>query len=190
MEIEIRNDDVLQSQKFSKSQRIRFEQHTPFEHFLIADKPFEKYNYPCILAVLSEGIDNNPEWVEYIIKNRYRYKIELHGSLHYNYSDFSKRDLAKDLSRAINKIENTFNTKITTWYLPYGRKSKNVYGEEVCRELGIKYDVPLGKIDAKPWLKKHHKHGKAPFNHINFHYWHEDQRRHIEAVIKTVRDIR
>jgi len=180
----IRNDDVLQVSRFTKAQQKCMNGVSPFELFLLADEPFKKYNFPCVLSVLSEGIDEYPEWVDYIQKNKHRYIIELHGSKHFNYSEFSKRELAKDLSRAMNKIENTFNTKISTWYLPFGRHSKNPYGEEVCKELGIKYDVPPGKIDAKPWLKKYHKGGKPPFFHINFHYWCYPQTKYVEQIIE------
>ena len=176
--LEIRCDDVLQVSRFTSAEKKALKEKSFFQWFLEADKLFE--NYPMILAVLSEGIDLEPEWVEHIKKNKHRYKIELHGLDHKNYKWLSKNELKNELSEAIKKIEDTFETKITTWYIPFGRPGKTPYGEEVCKELGIKYDVPIGKIGAKEWLRNHN------LEHINFHFFCKEQVKLIKKVLEEL----
>lgn len=175
--LEIRNDDVLQCDCFTENQKTKFANKTPFQHFIEADEYFAKYNYPCILAICANGIDKEPEWVEYIKKHQDRYIIELHGFDHKRYSRLNKEALYNELKRAIDKIESTFNVKVSTWYLPFGRKGKNIYGQEVCDMLGIKYDVPIGKIDMRRWFKYRHT------NHVNFHYWDNEQVKYVNEYI-------
>lgn len=180
--LEIRNDDVLQIHlnPYSKAQRRALREKSFFDWFLEADKIFEEYNYPCTLAVLSEGIDIYPEWVQYIKDNLSRYKIELHGSCHQPYSKLDEKTGEKDLSQAIEKIEKTFNIKITTWYVPLGRKFIPEWGERVCERMGIKCDIPTMKILPFTWKMKPLR------THINFHYWYKDQVEQINQIVKEI----
>ena len=173
---EIRNDDVLQSNHLSQRQK-RIAYGKLFELFLEADKVFEEYDYPCTLAVLAEGIKHCPEWVEYIKKNQHRYKIELHGYAHHHFGKLSKEAGEKDLKDAIELIEETFNIKITTWYVPFGRKSMPEWGEEVCQNLGIKLDIPTRKCLPEYWLKD------KTIPQCNFHYWDKGQVNKIKEII-------
>jgi peptidoglycan/xylan/chitin deacetylase (PgdA/CDA1 family) len=122
---EIRCDDVLQISPASHNQVEQMKGMTLFEHFLEADKPFAKYNYPMILAIVAEGIEHYPEWVEYLKANKDRYVFELHGLRHINHSRLSVNQLRRDLETAKNMIEETFDTKVTTWYQPWGRKGEH-----------------------------------------------------------------
>jgi hypothetical protein len=191
--IQIRDDDVLQNTLWTKQGRKYLEPYreggkTPFELFLEADKPFKKYNYPCILAILSEGIDVYPEWVEYIKKNQHRYIIELHGSRHYFYCDLTEERGERELRLARDKIEKTFGVKVSTWYVTFGRKKAPEWGQRVCDRMGIKYDIPNTKRDGDLWLKSYYYKEKqtSPFNHINFHFWHPSQRKEIAEVLKIL----
>lgn len=169
-ELEIRNDDVLQVDAGSTHHGYRLRDKTPFEWFLWADSVFEEYNYPCILAVLSEGIDYYPKWVKHIKKHQHRYKIELHGSSHHQYKHFTAKEALEDLRQAKDKIEQEFNVKITTWYVPYSYKERKGFpnwGKEVCDELGIEFDVTEKKKLQYP-----------------FHYWHKEQ---VEKIHKIIR---
>ena len=87
----------------------------------------------------------------------------------------TKERLREELSIAKDRIEQTFETKVSTWYLPFGRRGENVYGEEVCRELGIIYDKQTQKINAGIWLHRYKKKGISEFPHANFHYWYQPQ---------------
>mgnify|MGYP001571746641 FL=1 len=166
--INFRNDDILQVRVFSKKQGKRLKPDTAFQSFLKCDEVFEKYNYPQILAVLSEGINYYPDWVDYIKKNHYRYQIELHGFRHYYYNhDIHTAESAyKDLKRAKDELENTFQCKITTWFIPYGKKHYPLWREEVCQRLGLICDSPSVK------------------NPFMFHYWHRDQVEEVKKMIE------
>ena len=181
--LEIRNDDVLQLGPSSKHQTNVLIGKSLFGEFLKADEIFAKYNYPCILAILAEGIDYRTEWVDYIKANQHRYKIELHGFIHRNYGKLNRKALLLELFEAKEKIENTFGIKISKWYLPFGRKGETPFGSGVCKELGVEYDIQTRKIDAKIWLKEYKKTGYWPFDHINFHYWYPPQVKKVEEII-------
>ena len=178
--LEIRMDDVLQTKRFTKDQKYALDQKTMFEWFLEADKVFEKYNYPCILAILEEGLNTESEWIDHIKKNMHRYVIELHGREHIHYGELSKEDLLEDLFWAKKRIEAEFGVKVTTWYVPFGRKGRNPYAEEVCQQLGLKLYIPNGKVDAKLWF-----HDNS-MPHVNFHYWRADQNNHVEQILKKI----
>jgi len=180
---EIRNDDVLQIMATTtKPQRADLDGRTLFEAFLEADAVFEKYQYPCTLAVLAEGIPHEPEWVEHIRKNIYRYNIELHGLTHKNYADVPYKEFMHELRSAIEIIETTFGQKITMWYPPWGRKGQRISGVG-CTRLGIAQFVQVGKVDAKLWLKEPEK-----YPHVNFHYWNRDQVKHVEEILKRIHE--
>ena len=167
---EIRDDDILQILPGSHHHAYRIEDKNHWEWFQWADSVFEEYNYPCTLAVLSEGIKHWPEWVKHIKKHQHRYKIELHGSSHLRYKYMTAKEALKDLREAKDKIEQEFNTKITTWYVPYSFKKRKGFpdwGKEVCDELGVEFDVTEKK---EPQYR--------------FHYWHKEQ---VEKAHKIIR---
>jgi peptidoglycan/xylan/chitin deacetylase (PgdA/CDA1 family) len=184
--IEIRADDVLQTKLLTKDQIKRVKDKTLFQWFLEADKPFKEYNYPCTLAILEEGIDKEPEWVQYIKDNQYRYEIELHGREHIKYGNLTEEELIDDLFWAKKRIETEFGIKVSTWYVPFGRKGRNQYAQKVCDMMGIKLGIPETKVDSGRWLYGYQKNKQIPFNHINFHYWHEDQNKEVEKIIKIL----
>lgn len=176
---EIRADDVGQMSMFTSAQKEALKEKSMFEWFLEADAVFEKYNYPCTLAILSEGMDDQ-KWVDHIKENIHRYKIELHGSQHHRYSRFNKENLYEDLFKAKNLIEDTFGVQIMTWYVPFGRKCRSVADKEVCDLLGINLGVPNGKVDAKLWIKN------KEIPHVNFHFWCRSQIKDVENILKTI----
>jgi hypothetical protein len=180
---EIRNDDVLQCSLFTNEQKKAAKKKSMFEWFLEADELFEKYDYPCTLVVLEEGLNNEPKWVEHIKKNIHRYKIELHGLTHVNYQTLNKEDLFENLFWSKKRIETEFGIKISTWYLPFGRCCIPEFGTEVCRELGMKMDIPLQKTLPKFWLEGYRRKGESPFPQVNFHYWYKPQIEQIKIIL-------
>lgn len=176
---EIRNDDVLQTAHLSQQQK-KVANGKLFEMFLEADKVFEEYNFPQTLAVLAEGIIHCPEWAEYIKKNQHRYKIELHGYSHLHFGQLSAEEGEKNLKKGLDIIENEFDTKITTWYVPFGRKSMPEWGEEVCKKLGIKLDIPVRKTLPKFWFKD------KTIPQVNYHYWDKGQVNLVKKIIQEV----
>ena len=167
--LEVRCDDVLQSKRFTSDQKNSLDQKTMFEWFLEADKVFAQYNYPMILAILEEGIDHEPEWVEHIKKNQHRYIIELHGREHIHYGELGYQELLDDLFWAKKRIEAEFKVKIHNWYVPFGRKGRNQYAEDVCKLLGMKVWIPDGKVDSRLWF------ANKSMPHVNFHFWKQSQ---------------
>ena len=181
---EIRNDDVLQTfMSVTKHQRSDLRGRTLFECFWHSDKMFEKYQYPCTLAVLAEGIDYNSEWVEHIKKYKHRFKIELHGNNHINYSHYGDDKIREELGKGIDKIEKTFGTRPEIWYPPWGRRGAPENGVRICLELGIKMYEQVGKVDAKLWLKNPDK-----YPHINFHYWNDKQVDQVEQILNRLHE--
>jgi len=163
-----RNDDILQVEVFSHKQGRRLNPKIAFDLFKECDKIFERYDYPCILAVLSEGIDYYPEWVEYIKKNKHRYQIELHGSKHYYYNSLSEEEGYKDLKQAKEKIEKEFGVKVTTWVVPHGVKKSPEWGLRVCKKLGLEIAVLSN-----------------PKNPYMFHFWHKGQVARVKRMIEN-----
>ena len=124
---EIRMDDVLQiPNSITAHQMNDLGDRKLFDAFLDADDVFKKYGYPCTLAILADGIDFYPAWTWYIQENLYRYNIELHGMHHINYRNVPYKKFMEDTREAIDKIEKTFDTKVTTWYPPWGRKGERM----------------------------------------------------------------
>ena len=183
---EIRYDDILQVTGITHAQTRDMDGRSLFECFLEADKVFKEYKYPCTLAVLSEGIYQYPDWVEYIKKNSDRFKIESHGREHFNYSLLSGENLLIVLGAAKKEIEDAFETHVTIWYQPKGRKGENPYMDEVCRELGMVAYHQHGKVDAKFWLKEYKKNKRWLFPHMNFHFWNRPQVATVNEIIKTL----
>lgn len=175
-------DDVLQDEIFSEHQKKALRTNSLYGHFLETDKVLADFGVPCTLAVLSEGIDKSPLWVKHIKRNQNRYKIELHGSYHYNFSHLTRDRGFEELSGAIKKIEDTFKTKITTWYVPIGRKAIPDWGDEVCQKLGIKMDLPPGKRLPRYWLA----HQNLNYEYVNFHYWDPNQVQEIKKILSIL----
>lgn len=96
------------------------------------------------------------------------------------YDFLTKEELALDLIQAKEKIEKEFGIKVSTWYVPFGRKGRNKHAEEVCQKLGIKLGIPEGKIDAKFWFR--HKN----FPQINFHCWSPEQNNHVKNILYEI----
>ena len=165
---ELRMDDVLQLGAGSTNHLGRLSIKTPLEWFLWADSVFEEYDYPCILVMLADGIDHYPEWVKHIKKHQHRYKIELHGSSHHVYYNMTAEKGLEDLRKAKDKIEKEFNVKITTWYVPYGKKKYPTWGKDVCDKLGLKFDTT--EIKHRQRI---------------FHYWHETQVKKVHNIIRS-----
>ena len=184
--VEIRADDVLQYGLWTDQSRKHIRDKTPFELFLEADKIFEKYQFPCTLAIITDGIEKFPEWVEHIKKNIHRYNIELHGSKHYVWMDIPEEQGRQELAEAKKLLEDTFGQEVTTWYVPFSRKKAPIWADKVCKELGLKFPVFRTKVDCYIWNTKYKRLGYSPFPHANFHYWHPLQREQVAEMVEIL----
>lgn len=149
-----RDDDVLVKSNLTGAMKESLEKDTFYGHFKKTDEMFIKYGEKRILAIVSEGITEYPEWVEYIKEHIDRYIIELHGLTHINYKFINKELGYKMLKEAKEEIEDTFKVKISRWYTPFSLSGFPDWGQEVCDKLEIKYNT----------------YG-VPENCIYFHYW-------------------
>jgi peptidoglycan/xylan/chitin deacetylase (PgdA/CDA1 family) len=166
MPIEYRNDDVLLTYPMTGSMKNCLRHNTYFGHFKETDKLFK--NTKCTLAILADGIDKNPEWVEYIKENQDRYNIEMHGWHHVRYSSLSKEEGCYLLLKAKKKIEETFNIEVTRWYVPFGKVYYPKWGKEVCDLIGIGFDYyGLG------------------YRQKVFHYWNSRDRNRLKQWLQT-----
>jgi len=136
-----------------------------FEWFKESDKFFADNNIPLILAVLADGIDHYPEWVEYVKNNLYRYEIALHGHTHMSYLKLDRNQGYEKLARAKEKIENTLGVEVKRWIVPFGKRALPEWGQEVSKKLNVNF---------------HTKNN--PFPHFYFHYWKQDSVERIKTI--------
>lgn len=159
-EVEIRNDDILLYDTLTPSMCRARKIKPMFEWFKETDKWFEERNIPMILAVLADGIDPFPEWVEYIKERKHRYRIELHGHTHKNFRHtLDENEIYDLLMPAKEKLEKTFDIKVNRWYAPFSRKGfpggTADIGMRVAERMGIKF----------------HTKGNGKIPHRYFHFW-------------------
>ena len=172
--LEIRNDDILIHSNLTPSM-VRSKKVKPlFEWFKETDKWFEERNIPMILAVVSEGIDIYPEWVEYIKERQHRYTIQLHCHEHINFRHILDEDKIYDLIMpAIEKVEDAFGVKVTRWFAPFSKHGfpggTAEIGMRVCERMGIKF----------------HTKGNGPIPHRYFHYWNPGSVAKIKSIIEN-----
>ena len=168
-EIEIRIDDVLLYQTLTSTMaRALKDRGSWFEQFKEFDKFFEKHKIKTILAILTDGIEQYPEWIEYIKKNKERYQIEIHGHKHMNYRNQSAEFGYNNLRNAKHAITETFGIEPTTWYVPFAIRGYPDWGKEVCKELGLKFNKALDEN------KKHYR----------CHYWNPRDVKRIKGIAK------
>ena len=175
--MQIRNDDVLQASLFTPHQLRDINGRDLFGLFLEADSYFENF-LTQTLAIVSEGIEAFPEWVEHIKKNKQRYDIQLHGERHYNYKHLPEDQAIESLKRAKAEIERVFEVEVNTWYPPFGRKGTPKNIEKICEKVGLDPYIQVGKVDAKLWFKNPEK-----YQHVNFHFWNDKQVQTVKEII-------
>ena len=154
----IRIDDVLQTKHLTVAQLKAMKTHSLFEWFKLATK----VDKPYILAVVAEGIDSQPEWVEYI-KAHPQWEVQCHGWEHILYCRLPKDRIVEELKRARKKIEKTFNRTVSKYYPPKMKYNDKSY--EAAREAGM-------EETRERWTLKHYLDGEVENpNEVYFHYW-------------------
>lgn len=176
---EIRNDDILQTtDTLTAAQKSDLRGRSMFEAFLEADSVFDRYSYPCTLAVIAEGVRDYPQWVRFIRNHSDRYHIQLHGFTHRNYALVGRKKFVFEIGMAKKILEETFEVPITVWYAPWGRKGVPTFAKEVCEHLGLCLYEQTGKVDAKLWFRNPQK-----YTHVNFHFWNDAQVEHVKRIL-------
>lgn len=172
MAYEIRNDDVLIHSNLTPSM-VRARKVKPFfEWFKETDSWFEERGIPQILAVVTEGINIYPEWVNYIKQRQHRYRIELHCHAHINFRHILDEDKIYELIMpAKEKLEKTFGVQVHRWYAPFSRRGfpggTAEIGMRVCERMGIKF----------------HTKGNGTIPHRYYHFWNKNGFERIKQII-------
>jgi len=161
--------DVLQSRHFSDSQNKAFAIRSPFEWFCLATKDLQ--DYPLVLAVVAEGVDENIEWVN-CIKKHPNWKVECHGWIHRDYRKISLDEGMKELIKAKYKIESTFDQKVTRFFPP--KLQINERTLELCRIVSLKQDETSSL--SYDWVKD------KTIPSFYFHYWAKWDLKKMEEV--------
>lgn len=158
-EIEIRNDDVLIHENYTRPMVRALMVKPMFDWFKDTDQWFEERNIPMILAVVADGIDVYPEWVEYVKARQHRYRIELHCHTHINFRHLDEDTIYDLLMPAKDKIEKTFDCEVHRWYAPFSKRGfpggDATLGMKVAERMGIRF----------------HTKGNGPIPHRYFHFW-------------------
>lgn len=162
----IRIDDVLQFGRFSSSQLNAFAIRSPFEWFKIATLGWE--DYPLILAVIADGIDEYPEWVRFI-KYHPQWRVECHGWDHRDYRKTSVAEGTKLLIEARKKIEDAFECEVHEFYPPWMKHNETTKAQAEFAGLTEVIEEAL----PNKWLLDN----KVP--NFYFHYW---SQKHIEEM--------
>lgn len=162
--------DVLQESRFSASQKLELKKSDFFTDFKEIMKMLE--GQKVILLIVAAGIDAHPEWVEYI-KQHPEWKVELHCLYHEDYSKQEENKVYKDLKKAKEKIEKTFNQKCEWYYPP--RNNYNEMTDRVVEKLGLKCKKKYRKIRlVRPYS----------FEWVDVHYWHPTNRAHLNKMLE------
>ena len=165
-----RIDDVLQSTNFSPAEQEAFSIKPPFEWFKDATEVFEDRYVK--LAIVAEGIDSQPEWVEYI-KAHKNWEVQVHCWEHKVMKWMSEQELLTEIKMAKEKIEQTFNQRCTQFFPPKHYHSDNMW--RATRDLGL-------SLMMERYIPDHY------FNYGNiadvyFHFWNPGQIEQVRRIL-------
>lgn len=173
MGIRFRVDDVLQSKNFSPAQLESLAKKTMFEWFKEATEPFK--GKPLTLAIVAEGIDSQPGWVDYI-KAHPEWEPQVHCWKHQTYKVLPYKEIVRLLKKAKKKIDETFGVETIEFIPPklaYNDKTQKAAKEVGLRENRLRYT-------PRHWLKD------KTIKSIYFHYWDLKQIKKVKKMLKEV----
>lgn len=164
----IRIDDVLQTNLFSYWQSVSLQTRSMFDWFKNTVKGHEDYSF--ILAMVAEGIDKEPEWVEYI-KDHPHWEVQCHGWKHKTYTGMDGEAIKKELGDAKQKIYKNFGVVVDKFYPP--KMKYNDMTREAARQVGM--------VETRErYTIEHFLKGEAiGAKEMYIHYWNP---RHIERL--------
>ena len=169
----IQIDDVLQSRNFSATQIRRVQVKSMFEWFKLATENLE--DRKITLAIVAEGIDSQPEWVEYI-KAHPKWIPQVHCWEHRNHKFMQYWEVTEHLKRAKYKIDETFNCN-TTQFIP-----PRLYSSSATKEAARSVGLEEVRIRNKPKNYLFDKTVKSVF----LHYWDPRDIKYVNKIIKDL----
>jgi peptidoglycan/xylan/chitin deacetylase (PgdA/CDA1 family) len=167
-----RLDDVLQSTLYSQNQRDAFKEKGPFEWFKEAVELLKGQEVK--LAIVAEGIDHYPEWVEYI-KAHPEWEIACHGLEHRIYKWLPPQVTVGSLIVAKWKLEETFKREVTELHLPKLLWHENLVG--LAKLAGFK--LMDERINIDNWVEN------PRGNEVYFHFWNKRQINVLKKCLLT-----
>ena len=169
----IRIDDVLQSRNFSATQIRRVQVRPMFEWFKIATENLQ--DRVVTLAIVAEGIDSQPEWVEYI-KAHPKWIPQVHCWEHRNHKFMQYWEVLEQLKRAKYKIDETFNCNSTKFIPP------RLYSSQATKLAAESLGLKEVRVRKKP---KDYLFDRT-IRSIFFHYWDYRDIKYINKIIKDL----
>ena len=124
------------------------------------------------MAVIAEGIDKNPEWVQ-MIKDHKNWEVQCHGLEHKVMKHMSYQDLYLELKHAKEKIQDTFHQKVVEFYPP-----KHYYSEamlKACSELGM--SLMVERNITGHWFED------KTITSVYYHFWSPRQIEEAERIL-------
>lgn len=166
----IRIDDVLQSTNFSPAQLAALEVMPFFEWFKYSALMFDGLYVK--LAIVAEGIDKNPEWVE-LIKSQKNWEVQVHCWEHKSMNGLFYEDVYKEIKDAKEKIQDTFHQKVVEFYPPKHKYSNMMMMacDALDLSLMVEKNIPEHYIQSNQ------------ITSIYYHFWNPKQIKEIERII-------
>lgn len=157
-----RIDDVLQSCLFSTFQKQYFQKQPPFEWFKEAVEIVK--DHPVKLAVVAEGINHYPEWVE-LIQSHPEWEIACHGLEHVIYKKMPEKIITSSLIVARWKLETTFKRVVTEFVPPWMLSHENLTTPLLVSGMELSHQrTSIDDLDKHPEAKE-----------VYFHFWNRRQ---------------
>jgi peptidoglycan/xylan/chitin deacetylase (PgdA/CDA1 family) len=143
-------------------------------------KPFFEWFKECMdilknkditLAIIAEGIDSQPEWVEYI-KQHPEWNLQVHAWEHRTMTRLSDKQFTEHISKAKQKILDTFGVAPTRYFPPKLKWTKNTH--DLADNLGLREDH--GRYRPIHWFSDH------TINEIYIHFWNANDLKLIKQI--------
>lgn len=139
---------------------------TKLDEFKKVHEFFNEYNCIHTIALLTKGLEKNPELIEYI-RSQKNIDVQVHSHEHVNYIEISEKEAITQLITAKNAIKYYFFKEPTTFYPPF-----NFFGSideriiEIAQKVGL--ETSWEKTSPLYYIKYN---GRVPQKVLNFHYW-------------------
>ena len=156
-----RDDDIY----LTKSERSG--QIYDFKAFKVVHEMLAEAGKIHTLAIIASEIDTYPELTKYILERKKEFAFGVHGWEHSDYLRWNMEIVKKDLQKAKDKIEETFDTECFWFFAPWNRFNNDLIltAREVGLNLNTNYLLPDQPIQKGV---------------LCFHYWIPEQREQLK----------
>jgi hypothetical protein len=167
--------DVCQWKGFKSQQRKQRVNRGTVEKLFYDN--MERYSkVPMELAVIADGIEHYPKWVEYI-KARPAWTVCCHGLHHIRHNRLSVDECQRQLSTAKQLIEDAFEASVKTFIPPFNAYTDNT--REIAADLGMTEHRRYRKFGS-------YTKNISTCTQLDTHYWDRENNIHLEMIVKDV----